>query len=412
MQRKNDPTSLRRASSIAVAFVCFLCLFFAPVGARAEALPASISAGVDHLMGLGQGESTFDPEAVAPLIAYVASEKPQDAGLHAGEWQGMPSGYFEFDLSRDLQTVLRYAYHPGIPNNVFRPTSIRLTQWLEVDGKENTSLPMLWTHLASLDSPLVVTGVEHEESTPELTTGACYGYMLDRALILFRLGEQNVFISVSKQRETSDKGKKGACLGGDKNWDYVYTGEDGLTRAGLGWADTHIYESASIAVFYESDPAHHRVRCGVFKWIRAGWAGFNMVEPRHIRQGIERYVQGFRETLEHPRLPEPERLVCLFDWVRGLPRKALSAKVNDYLQGLEMRYADEKVLSKPCFEALIEQGDYAGRMNRVQMESLVALESMKWALGRHTVLGEAFGLAPDPRVRRVSQKSSLPCRLN
>jgi hypothetical protein len=324
----------------------------------------------------------------------------------------MPSAYYEFDLPRDLQTVLRYAYHPDIPNNVFRPTSIRLTQWLEVDEKENRSLPTLWAHLPSLESPVVVTGVEREESTPELATGACYGYTLDRALVLFRLGEQNVFISVSKQRGKSDKGKKGASLGGDKNWDYVYTGEDGLTRAGLGWADTHIYESASIAVFYESDPALPRVRCGVFKWIQAGWAGFNMVEPRHIRRGLERYAQGFRETLEHPRLPDPDRLVRLFDWVRALPQKALSAKVNDYLQGLGTRYAEEKVLSKPCFEELIEQGDYAGRMNRVQMESLVALESMKWALGRHTVLGEAFRLAPDPRVRRVSQKSSLPYRLN
>ena len=66
-------------------------------------------------------------------------------------------------------------------------------------------------------------------------------------------------------------------------------------------------------------------------------------------------------------------------------------------------FKPQQTILQARFAELIEQGDYAGRMNRVQMESLVALESMKWALGRHTVLGEAFRLAPDPRVRRVSQ---------
>lgn len=396
---------------MALALVGALCLMVLPVRTQAEAPPETISKGVDHLLALTCGEAAFDPETVAPLIAYVASDASQNADPRVGEWQGMPSGYYAFDLPRDLQTVLRYAYNPDIPNNVFRPNSIRLTRWLEVDGKEHQPLPRLWTHLSSLDAPVVVTGVEHEESTPELSTGACYGYTLDRALVLYRFRGNNVFLSVSRQQGTSDKGKKGACLGGDRNWDYLYSGEDGLTRAGLGWADTHIYESASIAVFYEPDPGTPRVRCGVFKWIDAGWAGLNMVEPRHIRKGLERYAKGFQETLTHPRLPEPGRLVRLFDWVRALPREALSAKVNDYLQGLQTRYPDEKVLSKPCFEELIAQGDYATRMTRVQMESLVALECMKWALGRPTVLREAFRQAPDPRARRISRKSPVPRRL-
>ena len=411
MQRPKGSAALRRALSVVVVLIGALCLCFSPVRARAEALPEAISKGVDHLLALARGDAAFDPKAVAPLIEYVASDKSRDADRSVGEWQGMPSGYHAFDLPRDLQTVLRYAYHPDIPDNVFRPSSIRLTRWLDVDG-EDKSIPLFWTHVPALDGPVVVTGVEHEESTPELSTGACYGYTLDRALVLFRLGDKNVFLSVSWQQGTSDKGKKGACLGGDRNWDYVYTGEEGLTRTGLGWADTHIYESASIAVFYESDPGAPRVRCGVFKWIKAGWAGFNMVEPRHIRQGLERYAKGFQETLTHPRLPEPDRLMRLFDWVRALPQETLSAKVNDYLLGLGSRYAEDKVLSKPSFEALIEQEDYASRMNRVQMESLVALECMKWALGRPTVLREAFRLAPDLRVRRISQKGSLSHRLN
>lgn len=411
MQKPQVFAALRKVPCIVVTLISVLCLLFLPVRTEAQDIPEALSTGIDHLLGLARGEANFDPRTIAPVIEYVASDKSRDAGLGVGQWQGMASGYHEFDVPRDLQAVLRYAYNPEIPNNVFRPNSVRLAQWLEVDGQDK-ALPLLWARLPSLNSPVVVTGVEHEESTPERETGACYGYTLDRALILFRSGDRNVFISVSKQRGTSGKGKKGVCLGGDKNWDYLYTGEDGLTRAGLEWADTHIYESASIVVFYESDPAEPRVRCGVFKWIEAGWAGFNMVKHKHIQQGLERFAQGFRETMEHSHLPEPERLARLFDWVRALPQKALSGKVNDYLQGLETRYAEEKGLAKSYLEELIAEGDYASRMNRVQMESLVALECMKWALGRHTVLGEAFRLAPDPRKQRVSQKGPFSSRVD
>lgn len=365
------------------------------------------SAGIDHLLSLSsKRESTsFDLSAIRPVIDFVASEKPPGTLYHAGDRDGIPSAYHEFHVGRDLDAILRYAYNPGIPANVFRPSSVRLTQWLEVGG-EKKPVPGMWTFLRESATPAVVTGVEYEENTPELATGACYGYTMDRALVLLRDGDRDVFISISKQRGPSEKGKKGACLGEDKNWDYLYTDEEGLTRRGLGWADTYIYEAYSIAVFCEQDRGASRVRCGVFKWIRAGWAGMNLVKHRHIHEGLIRFSEGFRETIEDARLPEPDRLARMFAWIESLPEKALRGKVNDYFRGIRARYPGEKVLSKGCFEAYMETGDYAGRMTRVQMESLVALEYMKWLLGRNTVLGEEFRFGPMPDSRRISREFS------
>lgn len=368
-----------------------------------------LSRGLDHLLEVSRtGERIrLDPSLVRPVLTFVASKKASETLYHVGERDGATSAYNEFDIARGLGSVLQYAYNPDIPANVFRPSSIRLSRWLQVDGGREP-IPRLWERLSGLDSPVVVTGVEYEENTPEPATGACYGYTMDRGLILFRDQGRNAFVSVSRQRDASDTGEKGACLGDDRSWDYVYTGEEGLTRSGLGWADTRIYSAASIAVYYELDQDPPTVRCGVFKWIRAGWAGLNLVEKKHIHAGMERFAQGFQTAIHHPRLPEPDRLARMFEWVRSMPEGAIKAKVNDYLRGLRSRYEGEKVLSKGSFEKLLKAGDYASRMTREQMESLLSLEYLKWILGMNTVLGEAFRVAPGTRGERLSSTSRVP----
>ncbi len=411
----HKPNGLSRSTLLMFRIFPLLLLLAVPFGGPATAEPLQperidregLDRAVDHLLAAAgpSGGTRLDPSVLGPLIDFVAAEKESGKLYHFGKRDEAASAYNEFDIRRSLCAVLRYAYNPDIPTHVFRPSSIRMTQWLEVNGEEQP-LPRLWTHLSALEVPVVVTGVEGEENTPEQATGACYGYVLDRALVLLEDGGRKVLISVSRQRDESENGKKGACLGGDRNWDYLYTGEEGLTRTGLGWADTHIYEAASIAVYCEVDPASPLVRCGVFKWIRAGWAGLNMVKTKHIHEGMKRFARGFQETIHHPRLPDPDRLAGMFAWIKSLPDAALRARVNEYLKGLQVRYAEEKVLSKKSFEELMEAGDYASRMTRAQMESVLSLEYMKWVLGKSTVLGEAFRAVPDAAKRRIS---SMPC---
>ncbi len=387
-----------------VVFSCGIVPGYGEAASREEISREGFPEGIEYLLSLSSrgGDGAFDPSLVEPVIAFVAEEKQDRVSFHAGELDGMPSAYHEFPVQRDMVTLLRYAYSPDIPANVFRPSSVRLTRWLEVDGGEHP-LPRMWTRLPDPGKPVVVTGVEYEESTPEPATGACYGYTMDRALVLFRSAHGNVFISISKQRGESDKGRKGVCLGEDGNWDYVYTGEEGLTRQGLGWADTHIYDAFSIAVFHESSGPGSGVRCGIFKWIRAGWAGMNLVKNHHIQEGLARFADGFRATMDHARLPDADRLARMFAWIQSLPSETIRVKVNEYFRGLCLQYPDEKVFTQSWFEDLLETGDYAARMTRAQMESLVALEYMKWVLGRNTVLGERFGLAPSPDARLISR---------
>ncbi len=94
-------------------------------------------------------------------------------------------------------------------------------------------------------------------------------------------------ISVSNQKGISDVGRKGLILGNDEDWNYIYSGEAGTTLPGTGWADTYMYGSASITIYYELGTNPKQVKCAVFKWLDAGWLGINFVKPAHIRKGQE-----------------------------------------------------------------------------------------------------------------------------
>ena len=74
---------------------------------------------------------------------------------------------------------------------------------------------------------------------------------------------RTALISVSVMPGQSSVGLRGAIVGNDKDWTYVYTPEKGTNLAMLGWAETYLYGSASISVFMESAPGSGKVRRGV-----------------------------------------------------------------------------------------------------------------------------------------------------
>jgi hypothetical protein len=126
----------------------------------------------------------------------------------------------------------------------------------------------------------VFRGRQYVEITPDLTSGAYYGYNLHQILLLFNYRQRNIIVTVSKQVDVSTVDKKGYVLGLDSNWDYFYSGKTGLTLPALGWVRSHMYDSQGINIYDVIDPAAPKIRCEVFKWLRAGWSGINMVQKK------------------------------------------------------------------------------------------------------------------------------------
>ena len=358
----------------------FLFLLFSAVPARAEdvpevAFPEALSPVFDYLLspfGPHQG-AAFDPERVAPLLDYLLAACPGQLYYEAGGRGKTTSAAIPFTLKVGLEKLLRYGFNPAIPAHVITPSSLRWSRWTA--GEEG--LARLQQGLPPSGRPVVVRGTEHEEITPNLATGTYFAYDVDRAVLLCSWRGRPLLINLSRQRDRSSVGRKGAVLGADADWDYFYSGEKGIARPGLGWVSSYMYSSFSIGIFY--DAGEGVTRGGICKWLNAGWSGLNLVRRRHIYDGLVRYVRDLHRVLEDPRLPPAEELAGCFTRLRGLPAERKGYFLRRYLEYLDRRYADGRGLSD-SFAELLRSDAYSRRLTRQQTEAALALEVMKCRL--------------------------------
>jgi hypothetical protein len=308
---------------------------------------------------------------------------PKDpaATYSAGQRKGATSNYYEFPVDRPIETMLDLAYSPEIPSYFTVPASLHQSNWIEVDGKQQP-FPDLSHVMRTPFRPMLIKGVEAVQNTPDTNSGAYYAYTLDRAVVLTRHQGRRVLLSMSAQRGISDVGKKGLVVGSDDDWNYIYTGEKGCTIPGMGWADTYMYDSESIIVYYEMiEPVPH-VRCAVFKWVHAGWAGVNMAQTVHIKNGVQRFAKNLKEVIESTSLPLKSELAAVIRRIESLPTHTLKEKVRDYFNTLKARHQDDSRLNRKWFTLLFKDDHYVEQMNRKELTAALCKEYLKYLLGK------------------------------
>jgi hypothetical protein len=224
--------------------------------------------------------------------------------------------------------------------------------------------------------------MQYVEITPDTHSGAYYGYNLYQTLIVFKYKQRNVLITISRQADVSTVGKKGYVLGSDDDWDYFYSGQKGLTLPALGWVSSYMYASSAISIYDEIDPGSPRVRCAMFKWLRAGWSGINMVQRKHIYNGLKRFGGTFKQILEHPALPSVEVLAANFSNIRKFSDDSLRSKMDIYSDILKRRYNGDNHNDKKKLAKMLANKDYWTGMSRDEMESALVIEYMKAVIGK------------------------------
>jgi len=261
---------------------------------------------------------------------------------------------------------------------------LRLSGWKE--GSEFlTRKANLWEELDNLTEPVLVRGQEFETNTPDSFAEAYYRYDLNRLIILLKYQGKNVAISISKQPGQSDVGRKGAILD-DKEWDYFYSGIEGLNKGILSWMDTYMYMSASVQVFVENDKAAPRSSVFLFKWLNAGWSGMNVVKRSHIYDGSLRYARSFTKVLESASLT-PEELADGLQAVRDMSDTEVDAKIAEYAKNFEVRFMDSpKFKTKKSYRKVIADGGYAEVLDADARHAVLALEQLKSMLGMETLI--------------------------
>lgn len=367
--------------------IIFLLAWLPVAGAAENSLvetpwPEALEPALTHLHKVSDPAAGVAPnvEQVRPLLEFLLQAPEPEVLYQADALVGLPSAWYVFDMQATLESVLRLSFNSNIPASLTAPSSVRLANWRKVDGEE-TSFPDLWSGLDQLDAPVVLRAVEYEEITPDLFTGAYYSYELDRTIILFRDMDHTVLLTLSRQRDTSEVGRRGMVLDDDR-WKYLYFEDRGLSLPGMGWVNSYIYDSFGISLFVTGKHGTAPLRVGLFKGLRAGWAGMNMVKNYHIHRGMERHATALREVLESASLPDVETITTAINRISSLDDGSLQEYVQTHYQNL--RAADFDGLSSSA-QRLLKQArkpEYVQSLTRQQLTAVLHLEYLKVMLGK------------------------------
>lgn len=321
----------------------------------------------------------FDPDKITSILKFQLSPPAARNHFNLENRESQTAAWHVVDLEKGLDLILRYTFNPEIPGHIFSPASIRFSIWNE-SLKFGLHPTRLWEQLKNQNAPVVIRGRQQVGITPDVFTGAYYTYDEDKTIILFKHNGKNVLINLSKQKDISDVGKKGLVVGPDEDWNYFYSGRPGLTKPGLGWVKSYMYDSFSVSVFYETAP--HRITLGIYKWLRAGWAGANMVKSRHIQNGLIRYVRTFQEIIESPKLPDPMQLAGISKTLGGLSDSELRRRIESHYKILyqEQLQAENKSLEE--FSSLMDSDAYIDHLSREEIVAILTVECMKSLLGK------------------------------
>lgn len=358
-----------------------------------DEIPAEVRSGLQHLIQISSNsgeDRELRVEQIAALLDMVTAGDDLPLGSEGvGE---AACAYGHFDVHCLFKDILRIGFSPDIPSHVLMPSSVRFARWCEIEGQPGRTLPALCPLIEGLDAPVVLRGVEYVENTPDLNSGAYYGYPLDRTLILLRHEGRLFLISISIQKTVSDVGRKGAVVGADSDWNYLYSEEAGLGKPGLGWVQSHMYAGGSVTVYADLGQDRPMVRCGIFRWLRAGWASINVVRRSHIEEGLKRYTETMRQILENPNLPDGDSLAAGFARIDGLSDAVLLERTRSYFETLaETSGAQLSSAAREWLNRLIAEGA-ALHLDRDRMEALLAVQYLKAILGKPTG-PEVSGLA-------------------
>ena len=328
----------------------------------------------------------LDARAVATLVDYVLESKSnKEADLP--KFQETPGAYYEFDTRINFSSFMQYSYSNQIPSVLTNPASLRYSVWTGIKG-ESQKMPGSWKMVPPAGKPVIIHGVQRDGITPDQTTGVYYEYDLKRTFILLNHKGRQVFISISKQIDISDIGKKGVILGNDDDWNYYYSGVPGSTKAGLGWVKSYIYDFFAVGIYVESGSSPYMVRSGVFQWIRAGWSGINFVQTSHIIKGMKRNAKNSKTILESPKLPALNQIASTYQRLSALPKNEL---VERYSALQQARKSLAVLSGKIDTKEIKKQDSYANTPKEQIIEELM-LEYFKITLGKSSLLGKKVAL--------------------
>lgn len=383
----------RRLSGLVLSLLVLVALL-APGAVLSAPLPQPVEQSLGALFDLSlKRNASVNPQDFQSLLEYVAQAKGDARDVVPARRYDSNGSVLRVSMKTSLSRLMRYCYNPAIPNYLLFPSVLRLASWhpgSDIVDKD----PKPWLNLGKLDKPVALWGTENEVNAPDSFGGGYYRYDLNRLIVLTKVGGKNVLISVSKQKDKSSVGKKAVILD-EGEWSYFYSGINGINKSLISWADTYMYDSASVQVFIEDGP--NQTSFMLFKWLRAGWSGMNMVQKDHINDGSTRYANAFKRIMESDKLPDPDEFALRVRELSTMSDTELDHKISAYALAIENIAKKSPSMDKSEFQKVVEGGKYAKILNREERVSALLVEYLKSRLGKTPLVD--FPAAPGARPR-------------
>lgn len=320
---------------------------------------------------------------IAPLLEFMLVANGSGRANPEKRSEGM-GVYWRGVINKPFGESLRYFYNPNIPSEILYPSSLRRGFWEPGSDILHLEKP-IWEMFESLgDTPIVLTGRETEEISPDDFSGCYYSYTQTRTLILLRYKDVPMLLSISWQDGKSDTGRRGGILGPYDNWDFVYTKEVGGTASGIGWMSTYMYASSNITLIFPLD--EDTTGYSMFRWLKAGWSGLNVVKREHITSGANRNFKGMLEVISGEHGVGFEELEAISNKYNALRREEMLLEASPYAADLAKLSKDDEILMRDEFQAILANGVYAKTLSDDELRSLLKVLALKRRLGK-PVLG-------------------------
>ena len=329
------------------------------------------------------GKTNPAPADLDTILSFVTTNTKADRRVRPEKRPQGQGAYLHETLNIPLSRLISYTLNPEIPGEALYPNAVRRNMWLPESPLLKNANTFLKATLPPA-APLFTRGVEFEEITPDSSSGCYYDYKLNRLFALTGFKGHAALFSVSSMPAQSSVGLKGAIVGKDSDWAYVYSGEQGTNLPFLGWAETYMYGSASVTVFFENG---NKTEMFMFKWARAGWNGSNVIKPSHITEGLKRFTGGLKQVLESPKCPAPEAIASQFKTLSALSEKDLRARLTPFSAWVASQKTSP--LKDKEFRKVLDNNAYPGTMSK---DNLIA-ELMK------LFMREQLGLSTPPAAQ-------------
>lgn len=330
--------------------------------AKAGTLPPALESALSSLLSLAQeGKGDPAPGALTAVFDFLTSDTKTPSKVRPAARPQGTGAYLKETINVPLRTLMAYMLNPAVPGEAIYPSAVRRNAWLPGSPLLKESAAFLGAALPPA-APLISRGVEFEETTPDTSSGCYYSYKLHRLFVLTSYKDRTALLSVSFMPEQSSVGLRGAIVGDDKDWTYVYTPQKGTNLTMLGWAETYLYGSASVSVFMENAPDGKKTDAFFFKWVKAGWKGSNVVKPSHVTAGLKRFTSGLRRVMESPKRPSAQAVAARFAELKGMDDAALRGLLKDFAAHIARQ--DHDPLDEKTFRAVLDDEAYPGTLKR------------------------------------------------